>query len=104
MSIKMNWKRSENKKRETAKEGRVNAKKRRWGSCRNPVVVDVELRVYEGNLLVVFVQLRGKVVTRMYFCVYGHTPRAVRLFSQFVRCWVKKIEGGPRGTLGTWPS
>lgn len=88
-----------------AEEGRVNAKKRRWGSHRGPVVVDVDPCVYEGNFLAVLMRLREKAVaTRAYFRVYRHTLRAVRLFSQFARCWLKKIAGGPRGALGTWPS
>lgn len=97
----MNWRRSENKERKTAtEEGRVDFKKRRWGSRRGPVVVDVDSRVYEGNTFSRF--LCGYVATRAYFRVYGHTPRAVRLFGRFARCWLKKnIAGGPRGVLGT---
>lgn len=41
-------------------------------------------------------RLRGEAVaTRAYFRVYGHTPRAVRLFGRFARHRVKKIAGGP---------
>lgn len=99
----MNWKRSENKERKTVtEEGRVDVKKRHWGSRSGPVVVDVDPRVYEGNFLAVLMRFRGKaVVTREYFRVCGHTPRAVRLFGRFAR--VKKIAGGPCGALGTWP-